>query len=261
MVIEIRKSAEQFRGGRVARKDKDAKAAAVRGTEFGHLSGLRVPVANAAQQAVAGYFLHLGVVLHRNLFVLFCGLRDLGRAGKIGFAYQYGHMGRVLREEHCLLRSGKAAAHHKDLAAGEELAVTGRAVGNTVPLILRFAGEAYHTGVGAGCKYHAVGQKITLGGRYTIKAVLFAEGLYLGKHKFRAELLRLQTHALGKRFAAHGLGTRVIDYLGGNRNLAAEFILFQNQDAIAGSRKIETGGQPRRAAADDNRVIERCSLC
>ena len=158
--------------------------------------------------------------------MLFCGLRDLCGAGKILLAYQYGHMGCVLREEHCLLRSGKAAAHHKDFTAGEELAVAGRAVGNAVPLILSFAGEAYHAGVSAGCKYHAVGQKITLGGRYTIKAVLFAEGLYLGKHKFRAELLRLQTHALGKRFAAHGFRTRVVYDFGGNRNLAAEFILF-----------------------------------
>ena len=258
--VKLRESLEERRGGRIARKDKDAEAAAVRGAEFGHLAGLCVPVANAAQHAIARDFLDFGVVFYRDFFVLFRGFRDLRGTGKIGLANQNGHMRGILCEEYRFLCCGKAAADHKDLAAGEKLAVAGRAVGNAVALIFRLARETDHARMRAGRENHTVGAEITLRCPDDKEAVFLFQFRRFGEQKFRAEIFRLAAHLGSQRLAAHRRGAGVVHNLGGNRNLAAELFLFQNEDAVAGSRKIETGGQPRRAAADDYRVIERSSL-
>lgn len=51
-------------------------------------------------------------------------------AGKIILTHHNGHASAVTGQEHSLLGCGKTASQHKNIKAAEELAVTGRTVGN-----------------------------------------------------------------------------------------------------------------------------------
>ena len=53
---------------------------------------------------------------------------------------------------------------------------------------------------------------------------------------------------------------RVVDDFVGDGDLPAEIILFENQHAIAGASEIQAGGESRRAATDDNNVIQIASV-
>ena len=72
--------------------------------------------------------------------------------------------------------------------------------------------------------------------------------------ELRAEALSLVTHRRRKLPARRVRDAGIVHDLVGYCYLTAEVILFQYNDAIARSCKIQRGGQPRRTAADYRRI-------
>ena len=78
----------------------------------------------------------------------------------------------------------------------------------------------------------------------------------LCRKEFRPEVLRLLPDGIRQGLAADFCDAGVVDHLMGNGNLPAELLLFQHQAPIPGPGQVEGGGEPRRAAANDDYVIQ-----
>ena len=76
------------------------------------------------------------------------------------------------------------------------------------------------------------------------------------RRKLRPEGLGLLAHGLGELGAA-GVGhARVVHHLLGDGDLAAEVLLLHHQHPVPGPGQVEPGGEARRAAPDDDDVVE-----
>ena len=100
---------------------------------------------------------------------------------------QDGHMAGVLGEEHALLGGRKAAAHHKDVLAGEELAVAGGAVGHAPAPELLLPLEAHHAGMGAGGQQDAEAFQVAPAGPHGFHIAGEVQAGDLRQQEFRAE--------------------------------------------------------------------------
>ena len=77
----------------------------------------------------------------------------------------------------------------------------------------------------------------------------------LGGQELRAESARLLFHLRGELRAADLPESRVVDDIGGDGDLPARFFLLDDEHLAFGTREVDCGGESRRAAADDDRII------
>ena len=178
------------------------------------------------------------------------------RAGKIVAADENGNVACILRKEHGLFRCGKAAADHEHLSAGEELTVAGRAVGNAAAAEVCFALKADHARVRTGGKQDAEALEFAAVGSDGLDLAGHIKALDAREQKFRAKALGLSTHRFGQLRAGSTRDAGVVHNFVGNGDLAAEFLLLDHDHAIFRSCKVQRRGEARRAAADDDNIIE-----
>ena len=83
----------------------------------------------------------------------------------------------------------------------------------------------------------------------------------LGGQEFRAESARLLLHLCGELRAADLPEPRIVDDIGGDGDLPARFFLLNDEHLAFGAREVDCGGEPRGAAADDDRIIHFVHPC
>ena len=260
LVIQFSQAAHQLRSRLITGKDEHAEGFSVCRVVLGHLTGFGIPVPEIAERSVTGDLLHLCVGEDGDLLVASGCVRCCLGAGEVVSPDEDGHLAGVLGQEHALLSRSEAAAHHKDILPGEELAVAGGAVSHAPTAELLLTLEAHHAGMGAGCQENAEALQIAPAG---------ADGLYiagelqtsdLGQQKFSAEALRLLPHGLGKLRPTGPAHAGIVHHFRGNGDLPAEVILLHDQHPVAGPSKIEGGGKSCWTAADDHDIVEICRL-
>ena len=175
-------------------------------------------------------------------------------AGKVVGHHQDSNVFGVLRQKHALLGGGKASAYHVNLLARKELAVARRAIRNAPAAVLVLALESDRARMRARSYKHGERAYIAFIGidRFYIACRIDADSLRYAE--LRAEALSLVAHRRRKLLARRVRDARIVHYLVCYSYLTAEVILFQYNDAIARSCKIQRGGQPRRTAADYRRI-------
>lgn len=177
-------------------------------------------------------------------------------AGEVRSPDEDGHMAGVFGEEDALLRGGKAAPHHKDLLVGEELPVAGGAVGHPPAPEGLLPLEAHHPGMGPGGPEDAEAGQVPPAGADGFHIPRQVQAGDLRQEELRPEGLGLLAHGLGELGAA-GVGhTGVVHHLLGDGDLAAEVLLLHHQHPVPGPGQVEPGGEARRAAPDDDDVVE-----
>ncbi len=158
-------------------------------------------------------------------------------------------------EEDRLLRRGKAAAHHKDLASGEELAVAGGAVRHAMAAGLVLAGEAGASRRGARGEERRETADVTARGAHHLDVSRKVQRLHGREQHLGTKGLGLAAHGVGELLAACAEHARVVHDLGGNGDLAAKALALDHQHAVARAGEVERRREPRRAAAYHNRVV------
>ena len=256
LLVQFRQAPDQFRGRLIPGKDEDAEGFSVCRVVLGHLAGLGIPVPEEAQGGIPGHFFNFCIRENRDFLVVPCGVRRGLGAGEVVAPDQDGHMAGVLGEEHALLRRGKAAAHHKDVLAGEELAVAGGAVGHAPAAKLLLPLETHHAGMSPGGQQHAEALQVTPAGPDGFHIAGEIQAGDLGQQELRAETFRLLPHGFGELRSAGPAHAWIVDHLCGNGDLAAEVVFLHHDHPVAGPGQVQGSGEARRSAADHHHIIE-----
>ena len=221
-----------------------------------HLTGGGIFVPGIGQAVLAGHFLHHRVIQHGDFFVVFRLLRHGRGAGKGILADEDGHMAGKFREKYAFLCRRIAAADDENLFPGEELAVAGGAVGNTPALVRFLALESNGSRMCAGCQQDAKAAVVPLVGMHRLDIPGNRKAGGFRDLEFRAEALRLLPDGIRQRLAAGFGDAGIVDHLMGDGDLSAELLFFQHHAAVFRPGKIQRGGQPRRAAADNDHIVQ-----
>ena len=240
---------------RVAHKDKDAHRTAVCRGELVLLARGAVKPADAPHHGVALHGKKLRVCPHGDLLV---GIGRVGRglcAGEVIRVDQDGHVRGVRSEKHRLLRRSKAAAHHEDLAAGEELAVAGGAVRHAVAAEVFLARKAGASRRGACGKKDRQAADVTARGVHHLDVCRKVERLHACQQHLGAKGLRLAAHGIRELLAACGEHARVVHDLGGDGDLATKVLALDHQHTVTRAGQVKRGREPGRAAANHHRVV------
>jgi hypothetical protein len=149
-----------------------------------------------------------------------------------------------------------ATADHGDLHLPEKRRITGGAIGNTPTRQPFLTGHAQPPILGAGGQNNGTRQEVNVT-HDDPKAALGR--LYL-RHPFSAKFSTvpfcLLAHRLGQLIAVDAVRlARVVLHQRRERDLPARHAVLEHHRAAHGPRTIERGGQPGRAATDDNDVI------
>ena len=238
LLVQLRQPLYQFRGWLISGKDEDAEGLPIRRVVLGHLAGSCVAIADEPQGGVTGHRFHHCVGEDGDLLVVPGGVRRGLGAGESVAPDQDGHVAGVLGKEHALLGGREAAAHHKDVLAGEEFAVAGGTVGHAPAPELLLPLEAHHAGMGASGQQDAEAFQIAPAGPHGFHIAGEIQPGDLRQEKFRAEGLGLFPHRFRERGAAGSLHARKIDHLGGDGDLAAEVVLFHDHHPVAGPGQV-----------------------
>ena len=121
-------SENQCRVRGIPGKNKHADGFAIRTLVFGDLSGDGILVLDTPQAVIAGDLPYHGVEKNGDFLVVSGLVCHGGRAGKVIFSYQNGHMPGKFRQKNTFLRRRKAAADDKNILIPEKRAVAGSAV-------------------------------------------------------------------------------------------------------------------------------------
>ena len=208
------------------------------------------------QAVIAGNLLHDGVEKNGDFLVVSGFVRHGGGAGKVIFPYQNGHMSGKFRQKNAFLRRRKTAADHENVLIPEKRAVAGGAVGNAVSPEFLLAPETRHFRLRPGGQKYAYAAKIPRRGFHGLLCIEKGQLPRLRNQEFRAEVLRLTAHGVGKLHAAGLRHAGVVYHLIGNGDLPAVSAFFQHKRPTARSGKVQRRRQPRRAAAYDDDIVK-----
>ena len=254
LLIQLHKAFDRFRCRGIPGKHKDTER--LFAPILRHLSGGGIFIPCVSQPVFTGYFLHHRIGQHRDLLVI---LRLIGNgrgAGEVGFTDKDRHMPGKFRQKYAFLRRRVTAAHHKDLFVRKEFSVAGGTVSNAPALVFFLAFETNRSGMRAGCQKDAKTAIIPLAGMHRLDIPEKIKAYGFCHQKFRAEALCLMLHGIRQRFAAGFGDTGIVDHLMGNGDLSAKLFSLQNQHPILRPGQIQGGGEPRRATADNDDIIQ-----
>ncbi len=256
VVIEIHQATDQIGGGNVTGEYEHTECAAIGRLPYRAFAGTRVADCRLGQTALSrGDRDKLGIVTNLDLRMALRLGRDGRIAGEIVIANQHGDLAGVFGEEHRLFGRGETTADHQHLLAGEELAITGGAIGHAASRILLFAIESDLARIGTGGDKHAERAKVTARRMHGFDIAAHVKPGDFGAEEFRAEILRLLPYGGGQRPSAGGRDARVIDDLIGDGDLPAEIAFFHNQHAVAGAGEVQSRGKAGRTASNHDNVI------
>ena len=159
-------------------------------------------------------------------------------------------------QKHAFLCRRIAAAHNENFFSGEKLPVAGCAVRNTPPFVFFLPFKADRSGVSSGCQQNTKAAKIALACMHSFYIPGKIKACSLCQHKFCTEVFCLLLYGIGQGFATGFGNAGIVYYLVSNGDLPAELFLFQHQHPVFCPGKVQCGGQPRRAAADDHYIVE-----
>ena len=254
LLIQLNNPFYCFRSRGISCKHKDAKGFVT--LIFRHLSGGGIFIPGIGQPVFSGYFLHHGIGQHGDLLMILRLIRHGGGAGKVIFPNQHRHMPGKFRQKYTFLRCCVTATHHKDLFIRKKFSIAGSAVGNAPALVFFLPLEANISRMGTGGQKDPKTPEISVTGMHGLDITGKIKAGHFCQLKFRAKTLRLLHYGICQRFTGSFCNTGVVDHFMGNGDLAAKSFLLQNQTAVLGPGKIECGGEPRRAAADNDNIIQ-----
>ena len=162
-----------------------------------------------------------------------------------------------LGQVHGLFHRAVAAAYHIDVQILEERPVASRAIGYALAGEFLLARAADGPGVGAGGNDDGLGIIVAL---LALQVLDFAFQLHLFDgiiDLFCAKMLRLFRHTAYQAGAGLTLDAAGIVFnLRGDDDLSAVLLLLDDQGGQPGAACIASGGEPRRARADNNYIID-----
>ena len=253
LLIQRYNTLDRFRGRCIPGKHKNAKGFLA--PIFRHLSGGGIFVPGVGQSVFAGHFLYYRVIQHGDLLVIFRLICHGSGTSKVVFSDEDGHMTGKFRQEYTFLRRGIPTTDNKNLFSCKEFSIAGGTVGNAPALVCFLTFEPNCSGVGTGCHQDTKAAVVSLAcmHRLDIPGKVKAGGFC--QQKFRTEAFRLLLNGIRQGFAA-GLGNAgIVDHLMGNSDLPAKLLFFQHQHPVFCPGQVKCGGQPRRAAADNDYII------
>ena len=162
----------------------------------------------------------------------------------------------VFGQKYAFFCCRKAAANHKYFLACEKFAVTGRTIGNTMSTEFRFTLKANHSRVCTRRSNDTETLHLAFCSMHGFDIFLWHKTCDFRKKKFCSEFFRLPPHSFRQFRTACNFHTGVIHHLGCDCDLTAEFFFFYYKYSVFCSSKIQGGCQSRRAAADNNSVIQ-----
>ena len=160
------------------------------------------------------------------------------------------------RQKNAFLRRRKASADDKNVLIPEKRAVAGGAVGNAASPEFPLAPETRHFRLCPGGQKYAYAAKIPHRGFHGLLCIEKGQLLCLRNQEFRAEVLRLTAHGIGKLHAAGRQNAGVVCYLVGKGNLPAVSASFQYKRPTARPGEVQRRRQPRRATAYDDDIVK-----
>ena len=145
---------------------------------------------------------------------------------------------------------------HKGEILGKEFTVTGGTISDTPALVLLLAPETNCSRVRAGCQQNTKATVISPVGAHRFDIPIKLKAGSFRQQEFSSKAFCLLLDGIRQCFTA-GLGnTGIIHYLMGDGDLSAKLFLFQHQYPILCPGKVQRGGEPRRAAANHDYIIE-----
>ena len=227
------------------------------GFDGGELASLGVFHDHAGEDAVvAADFVHDAVPHEVELFVLERLLLNGLGGTQLVAAVNDRHLAGELREIHGLFDRGVAAADNVDLEVLKERTVARRAEGNTLADELALILAADGTRKRTGGDDDGLGLILALGADELLHVARELDTLDHVAHALHAEMLTLRGHTGDEAGAgiALDLSGIVFDFIG-DGDLTAILTLLNDQGAESAAAGIETGGQTRRACAQNDNVI------
>ena len=198
---------------------------------------------------------HFGVPVHLHLGVFQQpGLIGLVRP-QFTAAVDQVHLAGKLGEEHRLLHSGVAAAHHGHFLAAEEEAIAGGTGRNAETAELRLIGQAQPARLGAGGDHDCIGGPALAAVRFQHKRALrhINPGHDISDD-LGADMAGLGFH-LHHQIGAHHHGfARPILHFGGDGQLAARLQALDQHRVQQGARGIDGSGIAGRTRTDNQNL-------
>ena len=257
VIVQVNHAFDQAGLRHIARENKNPEGALVGRLPDPGLPGGPVQEGGFNQAArTGGDTLELGGVVNLDLVVV-PGLGGHGGVtGEVLLTHQEGDLGGVLGQENGLFGGGESSANNQDLTPGEELPVTGSAIGHSPAGVLLLTFEPDLTGAGSGGNQNAEGPQIAPGCVDHLDVAIHINPGGLGRHELRTEVLGLLTHGLGQLVPIRPGHSWVVDHVRSDGDLPAEIVLLQNQSTVPGTGQVEPGAQSGRATTDDDHIIE-----
>ena len=199
-----------------------------------------------------------GVGAELDLGVLFGAVVHDGRGAEFISAVDQGDFGGEAGEEEGLFHGGVAAADDGDFLAGGEEAVAGGAGGNAVADESLLGGEVEPAGACSGRDDEGAGENL-LGADGKFDGLTGFGGEFgggeVGHAELGAEAGGLLLHVFDELGAldAFGPAGEIFDE-GGDGELAAGFVAFQDEGLEVGTAGVDGGGEACTARAEDDEV-------
>ena len=196
-------------------------------------------------------------VSENRLYIRLCSkqLTEPHLAGKLVEVLHHGDFLRRLGKQQRLLQCRVAAADYNHMPVLVERAVTHRAKRHAVAEELVLAGYAEQPMARAGGQNDRPRREDLPAAAHMKVAAAALDARDLLDLDVRALLEHLPDHLVGKLTAADRQKRGVVLDLRREGHLPAEAAFLDDEHALAGAARIQSGGQPRRAAADDDDVM------
>ena len=187
-----------------------------------------IPESGVGDYILAAHLQKLCLKEYFYIPIVFQLVRNHFGTGKFIFPHNYGNFFRIFGQKNPFLHSGKSAADHKDMKAGEKFPVTGSAVSNASALKLSLSFESQLARIRAGCQNHTKGSVFPFCGAENLDITRKLHGKHFSSGELCAEILSLAAHILCQLFSACFYNTRIIYNLRGYGDLASDLRFFQN---------------------------------